>query len=736
MKFSVIGIVVMFFFVLTSLHLIGQTSAKHPFLLVTQNDLQFIKLNIQKTPWKKASWQLLEANAKKYLEQKIEIPTRAGNWNHYYVSPVSGYELMRGKQTGDWQWEHFDQVTGQKVTSDPTKVQYDYDGVVIGFIHDAWAQGALELGLAWQISNDSAYAKKAREILLAYAALYPELPVRNKYEDRVNIVGKGKIHVQGLDESIWLIDMVQSTDLIWETLNEADRNLITNQLLVPSARLIINGLNQIHNIQCWKSAAVGMVGFLTGDQEMITYALTKDTTGFRDLVTKGVTKEGLWFERSASYHYYALTALTQLAQSARNAGYNINLDVLKRMYRGPIFMANPHYWIPAFNDSRAVNLHTEGYLYEWAYHHFKDSLYAIPINRDRRGKYNNLGPVFTGWSLLYGEDSLPKHLKYIPVHSRNLPDASIAMLSNGYGDNNLSLYLKYDRRTGTHVHYDELNFVLYKGSEQVAITPATESYASLLNTNWYQSTMAHNTFVVNGAQQKRSAGKCLFFNNKKGPHYVITETTNAYNNTKFVRTACLLSNNLVMIIDQFKTTESPVELDIMYHQAGKWELLPGKEPWADSVRNGYKVITNGAISSNLQSVHLSTRLHSGKQVMISAAGTDSMRVITGYGERFEGDHVPVTIFRRNTNETVMAWCIALDGQKIGLKVRPATDIKGNKVSISDAIQVEAIDEHQTKYTLLLNPELKELRGIGTEGSTSSSGNKPEPLQIVRYLANQ
>ena len=726
MKFSVNGLVIMSFLLLASVNITGQTFIKHPFLLVTQNDVKEIKSGIHKIQWKQQSWLELEASAKKYIEQKIEIPARAGNWNHYYVSPVTGYELMRGKQTGDWQWEHFDQVTGQKVISDSTKMEYDYDGVVIGFIHDAWAQGALELGLAWQISNDSAYAKKAREILLAYAKLYPELPVKNKYDNKVNIVGQGRIHVQGLDESIWLVDMVQSTDLIWETLSEADRNLITNQLLIPSATLISKGPGMVHNIQCWKSAAVGMVGLLTGDKEMISYALTKDTTGFRDLVTKGVTKEGFWFERSTSYHYYALTALTQIAQSAHNAGYNINLDVLKKMYRGPLFMANPFYWIPAFNDSRAVNLQTEGFLYEWAYHHYKDSLYAIPINRYRRGKYKNLGPVFTGWSLLFGEDSLPKPLKYIPVHSRNLPDASIAMLSNGYGDNNLSLYLKYDRRLGTHVHYDELNFVLYKGTEQVAITPATESYASLLNTNWYQSSMAHNTFVVNGAQQKKSAGQVLFFNNKKGPHYVITQTTNAYSNTKFVRTACLLSNNLVMIIDQFKTSQPQVELDILYHQAGKWELLSGREPWVDSVRNGYKVITNGAISPVVQSVHLSTRLQSGKQVMISAAGTDSMKVITGYGERYEGDFVPVTVFRRNTNEMAMAWCIALDGQKIGLKVTPVTDIKENKVSVSDAIQVEAIDERQTKYTLLLNPVQKELPGIGGEG----------PLQIIRELPNQ
>jgi hypothetical protein len=40
--------------------------------------------------------------------------------------------------------------------------------------------------------------------------------------------------------------------------------------------------------------------------------------------------------------------------------------------------------------------------------------------------------------------------------------------------------------------------------------------------------------------------------------------------------------------------------------------------------------------------------------------------------------------------------------------------------------VEAIDERQTKYTLLLNPVQKELPGIGGEG----------PLQVIRDLPNQ
>lgn len=157
------------------------------------------------------SWHLLQRHADEILAEPMEIPPRGGNWEQFYISPVTGNNLSIGKLVGDFRWEHIDKSTGQAFLGDTTDLEKDFDGVVISLIHDTWAIGALQLGLAYQISGDTAYSVKARSILLAYADLYPKLPVRNRKTGKLPANGMGKIHVQGLNEAQWLLDMAEAT---------------------------------------------------------------------------------------------------------------------------------------------------------------------------------------------------------------------------------------------------------------------------------------------------------------------------------------------------------------------------------------------------------------------------------------------------------------------------------------------------------------------------------------------
>src|SRR5262249_97284 len=131
-----------------------QSPLAHPLLLVTSAQVNAIKSDIQQGTWKQRAFQSLKQNADKFLPENLEVPARGGNWDHYYISPVTYNALKTGKLIGDYRWEHIDEITGQVFLGDTNNISRDYDGVVISAIHDSWALGALETGVAFQLSGD------------------------------------------------------------------------------------------------------------------------------------------------------------------------------------------------------------------------------------------------------------------------------------------------------------------------------------------------------------------------------------------------------------------------------------------------------------------------------------------------------------------------------------------------------------------------------------------------------
>ena len=114
----------------------------------------------------------------------------------------------------------------------------------------------MDYGLIYQVTGDEKYARKAREILLAYAERYLTYPMHNNQGKP----GKGgRVASQSLTEASWLIDMVQGADLVWTTLSDTDRKAIADKLLRPALNeIILKSKLGIHNIQCRLNSAIGL----------------------------------------------------------------------------------------------------------------------------------------------------------------------------------------------------------------------------------------------------------------------------------------------------------------------------------------------------------------------------------------------------------------------------------------------------------------------------------------------
>jgi hypothetical protein len=62
---------------------------------------------------------------------------------------------------------------------------------------------------------------------------------------------------------------------------------------------------QIHNHEVKISAALGILGFVLEDDTLLEFAVNQPY-GLRWQLEHGLLAEGLWFEGSVHYHYYAL----------------------------------------------------------------------------------------------------------------------------------------------------------------------------------------------------------------------------------------------------------------------------------------------------------------------------------------------------------------------------------------------------------------------------------------------
>lgn len=616
---------------------------------------------------------------------------------------------------GDWKWKHIDPITNQEFLGDTTDIEKDYDGVVIGLIHNNWALGALQLGLAYQISKDTAYFQKAKQILLGYATLYPKLPERTRSNGRLAAEGFGKIQVQDLNESQWLVNIVEAADLIWDNLSKQEQTIISTQLLLPAVEVINHRVADITNIQCWRNAAIGSVGFLLNNKELITLAM-EEPTGFSAQIREGFNSEGITKDLSPGYQFFALHPLAILAQAALNHEYKVNIAPMQSMFSTPIAMSNSKLMLPPFNDSRPIALQEEAYLYEWASSKFHNpSFDEVLMNPKRDFLFVERGYQYTGWNLLFGYPYF-KGKTFHSIESKNFDSSGVALLSKGKGDENLSCYIKYTNqiRNLRHFHNAQLDMAIIKGDEYVSIIPGNVNYSSPLSDGWYRSSLAHNTLLYNENQQNRSSAKCIGFGKTNGIDYVITGSANLYyHKVGFVRTLAILNENTVLVIDQFRGTKNePALFDVSYHQAGIWENHLSGETFTPPTSLGYSYIMNATINRNQNEFTLRTKLKSGRIVSTIGVASIPFDVVTGYGEPFMNSKVPVTLLRiktKNIEAVTVAYCISLDGKTKKISLEPNTNI--NIKSFLARLQLEDENGIKTKITVNSDKQIITENGV-------------------------
>lgn len=640
----------------------------HPRLMFDSSDLPGLRQRTRDPRWS-GTWAKLLDSLRNSMNTAYEVPPRGGNWGHFYVCPTHGVRLETGREGEPWHWEHRCPVDGALLPSDPATPATDLDGVVIGQRHYAYARTVRNAGIAYQVTGDPSYARHARGLLLAYAEAYQRLP----YHEYVPHSRFGGGHAQStvLDEAVWLIPMAQGADLIWETLTADEQRTLADHLFRPAARdvLLPNQLG-VHNIQCWKNSAIGSVGYLLGDRDLIAAAIDDPKQGYRQQMRQGVQSDGVWFEGAWGYQFYMLNALVPLTEAARHAGTNLYGEPLHRLYTAPLSFAMPNLRLPAFNDSEEVG--ASNALYELAYARYHDPLFAAGIPSDRENET----------ALWYGEPHLPP-AKAPALGSRNAAESGYAILQKGQGADATWLCLKYGPHGGGHGHPDKNGFVLYARGRVVCPDAGIQPYGSPMHGEWNRTSIAHNTLVVDEHDQERATGSCLAFGSDHGVDYAMTDAGIIAPGVRHVRTACLIDPNLIVFVDHMESAK-PHTWDIACHAYGTWDSSGQWPAWTGPGRNGYQHLRDMTVRPASSGVSLPWRLAPdwSSALIVAAGGPTQVMTGTGMTNRVM-DRVPAAILRQQGSQATFVWAVALDGNAVPT-LKQTVSAAGIAVDVSDA----------------------------------------------------
>lgn len=502
------------------------------------------------------------------IHSDILVPPDArATWNHYYFCPNHGVRLEWDRNNDK---VHRCPVDGHVFTGEP------YDGAWWRWLNGLNAKACNDLGLLWHLTGNKTYLKKVQDILLGYADVYPS------YEEHGGIPynNPGKANSQTLCEANCHIDFARGYDFIKHALTEKEQAHIEQDLLREGAEFMMQYRTaQLHNHEMKIGSTIGVIGLLLNDERLIDFAVEAEY-GLRYQMENGLIGEGLWFEGSIHYHYYALQALMGFELMARRTTHSLKShENFYKLLSYPLKLIMPDGNFPLINDNTfGQEVLTQSYLFEYAYSEYKDPLFA----RALKNIYQNISRNNMD-ALLYGVDELPEDL--LPLDSQSLYAPGIGITTMVDKKANNMLLVKHTPFGGEHDHYDRLGLLLFRHGHQLLPDLGTCGYGAELHYGYYKNTATHNVLTVNQKNQPPALPKVLTYQDKGNvilldtlvdwrepyagldSHTIVQWDEQAYCDVRFRRSIVWLGDILIQI-DQVENPHK-AQLDLVWHYRAK-----------------------------------------------------------------------------------------------------------------------------------------------------------------------
>ncbi len=552
-------------------------SCPRPFVLITERELSVLRRGLVKHGWKRILYLQparephgvfvgagLLSVANRALEADIRIPGRSGHDQDFFCDCGSALTIP-------------EDLTSRPNYSCPACREQcsgdKYDAAIRHIQHNELAGAALSLALAYGIEKDSAYAHKAAEILLEYAQAYPGPHTGHT---------TGGIISQSICEAVWAIPLAQAYALIYrvKTFTHDQKDLVENGLLKPVAR----GLMDLGNRGipgAWHLSAVGVIGLATKDVALCEYALDS----FQVQFTEQPGDDGPGREIACGHRFYPLPAFVHFAEACARAGidvYNRRRPLgrfLHDMFTAALHYAYPSFRLPALGDG-PYDAFLPLDLYEIAHRRWDDPLFAwvlkrghrhgrVPLNCDHRDNPDAFSRA-SFYAFLFGRD-LPGRSNPPSLRSRDMANLGMCTLR---GEDMMATF-----NWGNHLpdaHFDKLSFTLYANDSLVVPDYGAPGAGSGI-IDYYRSTAAHNTVVVDGKTQQ-PAQDCSLNHHYAGDflHCAEAVAENIYPGVTHNR-RLLVIGDVLLILDRLES-EQMHDYDWLIRCEGRPQIVGDYQP--------------------------------------------------------------------------------------------------------------------------------------------------------------
>jgi hypothetical protein len=453
-------------------------------------------------------------------------------------------------------------------------------------------------GALYRLTGDRAYADFARDLLLAYADLYPTLGRHPAGRSSV----KGRLFWQALNDSVWLVYASQGYDAIRDSLSDADRSRIDDDVFRRMARFLVEEnaeyFDRIHNHATWATAGVGMTGYVLRDDRLVEQALrgtrADGSAGFLRQIDElfspdGYYAEGPYYQRYALAPFIIFARAIQTNEPERGI-FAYRDGVLLKAVEGVIQASYDGRIIPINDSIPQKGLDTEEIVTGVAVAFAQtgdDRLLSIAEGQGRT--------ILTPDGVAVARGVAEDRARPFDFRSMSFSDGpngdrgALALIRSGGADGQL-LVMKNTQQGQGHGHFDRLNWLFYDQGSPVVTDYGAARFLNIEakdgggyldeNESWAMSTIAHNTLTVDGQSQfggnwehaEQFAMTQEAFETSPGFQAARGRTADAYPGVEMTRTLALVEHpdlSAPLVIDVLRADgDRPRLYDLPLHFAG------------------------------------------------------------------------------------------------------------------------------------------------------------------------
>jgi len=477
-----------------------------------------------------------------------------------------------------------------------------------------------DAGALYRLTGEEKYAEFLRDALLEYAAVYRDWPTH----PTARSYATGKVFWQCLNDANWLVYVSQGYGDIYNWLDPEVQTKLNTELFRPMADFLSvenpQFFNRIHNHSTWGSAAVGMIGLVMEDDELVERALKgipsadlpddlrdddtgliKDKygrAGFLAQLDLSFSPDG-YFTEGPYYLRYALSPFLLFGRALEDKRPELGVldyrdGILKKAVSGLLNQADPSGDFFPINDSqKGMSLYSPEVIkaVDYAYYYFGEDPMLLSLAEKQSGFTLDEAGVAVAKAIAEGKSRPYRPSSIAFADGAEGTEGGVGILrAYGADEAQTCLVMKYSAQGMGHGHFDKLAYSLYNETGEVVQDYGAARWVNIdqkgggrylkENNSWAKQSIAHNTLVIDETShyngdiriaEERHPDLYAFSTDNPNLQLMSAKVDDAYANRTLHRSQILFTAPAFaqpLLIDVFRSTGNSTathELPTWYH---------------------------------------------------------------------------------------------------------------------------------------------------------------------------